>query len=384
MFKKSLLLNALAVLAAPLLVLGTVELALRRSGFENRCESEVPVIWSTSQDKELASGAGMYGFESHQLWSPRPGALIPWTNGERINPDGYRGPQINIERPKGSLRVAMLGSAAVLGVGVRWEDTFSSLTARFLTESTMPTEVLCAGVQDFTVRQSLERYRDLVRPYRPHIVVLSISEGLSILQAPSGLTDDQKIALLSTSSEAACIAARTGHRLRLLDLASWMRDAIAGEHWEERELEFQRLRLEPTVGSLDWPGVRRVPIDDFYHSLSELLQETRQDGAHLILLSIPRSPVRPEMQVLDVYARTVLEFCEREKVIHLDARNAYMQAMREDIPKEDLFHDDLYPSACGHLQLATALTDVIARGITAKTGKSPAAETKPNESASQR
>jgi hypothetical protein len=384
MFKRSFLLNALAVFVSPLLVLGAAEFTLRRSGFEHHCEREAPVLWSASHDKELASGESMYRFDPHLLWSPRPGARVPWTNGERINPDGYRGPQLNVERPKGSLRIAMLGSAAALGVGVRWEDTYSALTARFLGESTMPTEVLCAGVQDYTVRQSLERYRELVRPYRPHIVVLSISEGLSVLQAPSGLTDDQKIAQLWTSSEAACIAARTCKGLRVFDLVSWVHAAIAGDHWEERELEFQRERLEPTVGDLDWPGVRRVPIDDFYHSLSELLQETRQDGAHLILIAIPRSPTRPEMPVLDVYARTVQEFCERENVPYLDARNLYIQAMHEDIPKEDLFHDDLYPSACGHLQIATALTEVIARGISAKAGKTPSAATKPNETASHR
>ena len=40
-----------------------------------------------------------------------------------------------------------------------------------------------------------------------------------------------------------------------------------------------------------------------------------------------------------------------------------LKAIHDDIPKEDLFLQDLYPSECGHIQIAQALTDLIAAGI---------------------
>jgi hypothetical protein len=62
----------------------------------------------------------------------------------------------------------------------------------------------------------------------------------------------------------------------------------------------------------------------------------------------------------------VAEFAEHEKLLLLDGRNAYLEALRDDIPKEDLFQSDDHPSECGHLQLAEALAQGIVRGIQAK------------------
>lgn len=367
--KRTLITRGLLWLGTPLAVLGLGEFALRRAGFEYVYDEKHAILWSPEKDKAISERKVPYQFDLHELWAPRPGALLPWTNGERVNADGYRGPQLDAERPKGTLRIATLGGAGTFGVGVRWEDTYSALLARFIGEKVMPCEVLCAGVEDFSIRQSIERYVNLVRPYRPHVVILAISARISVAQAPGGLTDDEKIKRLHHYAVGDPGGGCRRGAPRLEHLANWMTDVLSGDYWIEREFQLHQKRLEQTVGALDWPGVRRVPIDDFYHSLSELMQETRQDGAHLILLSIPRSPALPELPVIDVYNRTLTEFAEREKITYLDGRNAYVQAAHDDIPKEDLFLEDLYPSECGHLQLAQALTDTIVRGINEKASR---------------
>jgi hypothetical protein len=227
----------------------------------------------------------------------------------------------------------------------------------------MPSECLNAGVGGFSVRQCLERYRDLVRPYSPHVVVVSVAYAVCYRQATQGWTDDQCI------QRARLLDDDPGHELeswpesRVLQLAHWLKDALDGRYWTERDFEFQQQRMAGTAGNLDWPGARRVPVDDFYHSLSWLVQETRQDGAHLVLLSIPSAPDVPIPPVCDVYQRTVADLADREGIVLLDARNAYLAAVRDDIPKEDLFQSDHYPSECGHLQIAQALVDTIVQGI---------------------
>jgi hypothetical protein len=369
---KQVLNRALVWGGTPLALLVAGEFALRGADFEYVCDARRAIVWTAEKDKLIESGKIPYRFDPHQLWAPRPGAVLSWTNGERINPDGYRGPQLDVERPKDTLRIATLGGAATLGVGVRWEDTYSALIARFVSERVTRCEVLCAGAEDFSIRQSVQRYANLVRPYRPHLVILAISGGVSVAQAAGGLTDAQKIQRQDTFDRGDPGGGCARDSLRVMHLAEWMHDVLDGSYWVEREFEFEQSRLESSIGSIEWPGARRVPIDDFYSSLSLLLQMTRQDGAHLIILSIPRSPALPELPVMDVYARTVTEFAQRERLIYFDGRDAYLQALRDDVKKEDLFLEDLYPSECGHLQLAEALADTIARGIASKSSNAPA------------
>jgi hypothetical protein len=353
-----------ACVAVLLALLAAGEWGLRRGGYAYTRLAQRALDVRNDLEKTLVPNADLYRIDARELWSPRPGAILPWTNGERINPDGYRGPQLDVERKKGVLRIAYLGGATTFGVGVRYEDSFPALATRLIGERTMPAECLNAGVEGFSIRQCLERYRDLVRPYRPHVVVLSISPAVCYQQAAEGWTDDQRIRCAQSVDE----AKKAAHwpKLRILQFAYWVSDALGGRYWAERDFEFQQMRLEKGSGELDWPGARRVPVDDYYHSLSWLLQETRQDGAHLVLISIPKAPGVYIPPVHDVYQQVVNEFADREKLLLLDGRNAYLAALRDDIPKEDLFQSDQYASECGHLQLAEALAQEIVRGISAK------------------
>jgi hypothetical protein len=352
-----------AWLLAPACLLAASEWGLRRGGYEYTRIADRVLQVRGDISETLSPDSGLYELDTHQLWSPRPGAPLPWAPDEKINADGYRGPALDVEREKGVLRIAFLGGAATLGVGVRFEDTFSALAPRFLTESGHPAEGMNAGVEGFSVRQCLERYRDLVRPYRPHIVVLSIAFATCYRQAAQGWTDDQRIQRARMLDADPRLSDGGWPSSRVLQFAHWFKDALTGKYWAERDFEFQQMRMAGSAGNLDWGGARRVPVDDYYHSLSWLLQETRQDGSHLVLLAIPSAPGVPIPPVFDVYQRTVNDFADREKLILLDGRNAYLEALREDIPKEDLFQSDLFPSECGHLQLAQALADTIKSGI---------------------
>ena len=345
---------------APACLVTVGEWALRRSGYEY--VRIVDRVLRVHPDDEAQSGpSGIHRFDPYPLWSPRPGAMLPWTNGERINADGYRGPQLDVERKDGVLRIAFLGGAATMGVGVRWEDSFPALSTRLVGERIMPAECLNAGVQDFSVRQCLERYRALVRPYRPHVVVMSVGLPVCYRQARGGWTDDQLIQRarhLGTEQPS-----DAWPDSRVLQLVHWMKDALVGRYWKERDFEFQQQRLAAGYGDLDWPGVRRVPVHDYHASLAWLVQELRQDGAHLVLLSIPGAPDAPIPPVHDVYLRTLADFADREKILLLDARHAYMAALRGDVPKEDLFQPDENPSECGHAHIAQALADALVQGI---------------------
>lgn len=341
---------------------GAIEWGLRRADWSHRPGAFHDVRWSEVEDRRMLAGTSLYQFHPHQLWAPRPGALLPWTSGERFNADGYRGPQLEVERPPKTLRIAIVGGAAALGQGVRYEDTFGALLARYVSERAMPTEVMNLGVENFSARQCLERYRDLARPYRPHLVIVSLRLEPSYREALAGQTDDELIRAVRGRPESDFRPSGP----RVVQGLRWMRDMLDGSWWAERDFRFQIERLAPRSGSLDWPGVRRVPIDDFYHTISLFLQETRQDGAHLLFLVVPTAPGAHVPPIRDVYLQTLQEFAQREKVLFLDGRSTFVDSLREDIVKEDLFQADQYPSECGHAQLAEALSDLIVRGIREK------------------
>lgn len=345
---------SVALLAA---VLSACEWSLRAARFEHPRGADRRIVWSAERDPALRAGDGLYRFDPVCLWSPRPGAEIPWTDGARINPDGFRGPQIAIERTPGVLRIATLGGAVTLGVGVRWEDTFSARLVQILAENGVRAEILCAGAEDHTVVQGLERWRNVVRVWRPNVVICTYLGSRDLQQAPQGRPDIRRIAEMRSNSP------RTGgpslrDELRLLHIASWLRDLASGVHWQERDLAFIERRLAAGVAQLDWPGQRRVPYDEYVAALTELLVEIKEDKGVPILLSIPRAPGSPANPVAEVYLAGATVVAEANGALVLDGRNAFVRSVaEEDIPSADLFLDETAPSECGHLALAQALAD---------------------------
>ena len=328
------------------------------------------VMWSLERDREMARASDPYKFHPHQLWSPRPGGRLAWTEDECFNAEGYRGPLLAVERPAKTLRIAVLGGAAALGVGVAQEDTFAALTARLVSARAIPVESMNLGVENYSLRQSLERYRDLARPYRPHIVIVLVSTRASYSPASGGVPDDALIAQTRPFDRVNLShppSVMDGPRL--LQGFHWLRDAIGGPYWEDRDFQFHLKRLEPSSRRLDWPGTRRVPMNDFNGSLSLFLQETRQDGAHLILIVLPGSDTERMSPIQRAYDRATLDFGEREKLILLDERNPHLAGLSSDLVSTDEYGADRYPSTCGHASIAVALTEIIVRGIAAKSAQ---------------
>lgn len=366
-------LRILLSIAAPLTAFGAGEWALRRIDWWYVPRTEPSVLWSHERDRELADGTGPYAFDPHQLWSPRPGALIPGASGERFNADGYRGPSIDMKQPqRKSLRIVFLGGAATLGVGVPYEDTFPALTARIVAQRLMPCEAMNLGVENYSMRQSLERYSDLARPYQAQVVVLTVSAMTACSPAPGGMPDDQRIRLVRPlEHERSPRSPIAGAPLRLVQGIEWIRDALAGDLWAARDEEFRLKRLQPGYGRLDWGGTRRIPINDFHESLALLRQETRQDGVHLILITIPTPSTVAVTPVQVVYERVVADLAKREALIHLDEHVPQLAALRAEIASNDEFGSDGFPSACGHELIAEVLSDLLVRGIQARMAEPP-------------
>lgn len=356
------------------------ETGLRRAEWQYKDRGAREIVWSQERDRALANPEDPYMFCPRQLWTPRPNARLPWTEKERFNSAGYRGPLLPATRPPKTLRIVALGGAGTLGVGVAEKDTYVAQTARMLTSRTMRSEAMNLGVENYSMRQCLERYREVARPYRPHVVLVSVSTRTSFSPAPAGVTDDGWIEAfrpLDVTKEHR--PPSVSDELRVMQGLHWLKDATCGSYWSDREFQFQLKRLEPSARRLDWPGVRRAPMPDFEGSMSLLLQETRQDGAHLVFIVWPSPPSSRVPPIQAAYDRAATEFGEREKLIVLDDRNPHLVGLSAELMSTDVYGADRYPSVCGHTAIAEALTEIFVREIAVKAAMPPPPKEPPRD-----
>lgn len=121
-------------------------------------------------------------------WVLRPG-FEGWTADEarvwvRINRDGLRDREHSLEKPAGSLRVALLGDSYLEALNVPFEKTFAALLESQLQGCAQPhgqvAEVINFGVAGYSTAQELLTYRARARKYHPDIVVLAVYTGNDI------------------------------------------------------------------------------------------------------------------------------------------------------------------------------------------------------------
>lgn len=349
-------------LASLVLFFGAAELLLWWSGFWYPPVEPIQV-WNRVEDKDMRLGRSMHEYTGRQLWRPRAGAEIPW--GGSVNRDGYRGPALQREKTPGVLRIATLGDSSTFGHSVEYQDTYSAQLEKLLDLAGYECEVLDAGVVGFTIRQGLERYDELVRPYRPDIVIEAFGAVNDHLMAIGSVPDKEKIALgLGIGGFWTQIGMTLRQESRVVQFAAKRVDAAKGITSNDRDREFRKQlaesQLERTVGELDWPGKRRVPLEDFEECLLELQRRVEADGGRLILLSMPRQPaVEKRAPVLVQYSQKVVEVGVRQGLDVVDGRAAFTAALESGRKVEELFADSYHPRPLGHRLLAQELGRVI-------------------------
>jgi hypothetical protein len=346
-----------------LLSVAAAELALRAAGFEYPPACEREVVLNRDEDRAMRDGTGLNQFDPDTLWSPRPGACVPWTEDERVNAAGYRGPLVEKERMPGVMRILTLGSCAAFGRGVPYEDTYSALLERRLRERGIQAEVLAGGVVGSTIQQGLERYRTMFRAYRPDLVISSFCGYSEHESAPRFECDSARIkAWCAASDKSPCRARSWSARrnLRTVQLPIWMIAVLDGSYWNEMSIDFEDRRLQPQVLDCAAPVIRRVSPSEFIEALETLEKEVRADGGHLITASVPNNLSQArQSSVVQVYCDKLRDFCEREHLIHVNGRLVIQLAAMEGMPMSDLFDADGFLSGCAHDLLADALADEI-------------------------
>lgn len=130
-------------------------------------------------------------------WALRP-SYAGWVLNENrvwveINSDGMRDREHPVEKPPGTLRVAVLGDSYMQASNVPLEKAFVSFFERRLSGCLQPSrqqaEVLNFGVSGYGTAQELLTYRHHVIKYKPDIVVLAVYTSNDIFNNHRAITE---------------------------------------------------------------------------------------------------------------------------------------------------------------------------------------------------
>lgn len=148
---------ALAVSAVLVVVAGGFELSLRAAGVKPRAAAGlshiVPDRWTGFRLRPGISGEEPFVTNAHGLHSPRSYTLAP---------------------PPESLRVALLGSSVVYGMGRAFEETIPAVVERELQAAGHRAEVLNFGTHAFTIVNVSAQLQVYVHQFQPDVVVVLV------------------------------------------------------------------------------------------------------------------------------------------------------------------------------------------------------------------
>lgn len=338
------------------LLLGAVELVLVTVGYSRPVGEAPPILlWNQKKDDVIRDGATMFRFDPRLFWDLAPGALAEGFRDEMINPGGFRGALLELERPPNVLRIACLGDSSTYGVFCRAADAYparlaESIRRRHPEESAPAVEVLNAGVPGYTIFQGLMALEHKVLPYRPDLVIAMFGAINDELPAKGRLGDLEKSAQLLYPGVARR-AVRFLGRYRTFQLVASLAPAPKPLSEEER----RALKRDALEGKDVRP---RLGVADFRSIGTRFVSAALRSGADVILLGPPRArELREDYPNLERYNAALAEIARAQGVPFLDL---------EPIFDEDptLFHDSMHPTAAGHALIAERVAElVVGRGI---------------------
>jgi hypothetical protein len=281
-----------------------------------------------------------YTYDGYRGWALRPGAA-GWNTREgeayvRINHEGFRGPEIPLAKPPGTIRIVVLGDSFTEAQQVPEDQTFSAVIQRALAGCPAlggrKVEVLNLGVNGYGTTQELMTLRHQAWQFSPDIVVLAIFTGNDIMNnsveletercrpfyvyrdgemTPAGPLFDSAV------SRARCMMRFEGrlrfdpHRsavFRMIDAGSRaIRDRLHGAH---RHHTHQRDALGSELGISDI--IYKPPANPAWRNawhvteglIAEMNREVKAHGAAFLTVTVTNGiQVWPDQAARDQYVR---------------------------------------------------------------------------------
>ena len=249
----SRLIRAGLVLGALVIAGALTELALRAAGYRY---SPIKIGDNVNSDfrEQHAFHDRHLVYDPDLIWRPLSGQFSPF------NPQGFRGPTIDVDKRPGTYRIIAIGDSNTFGwdvdEGVNWPSQLQALFAA----SNPGTEVINAGVWGYTSFQGRQRFKEMLA-FHPDMVVVSFGGNDA---HPVTVPDAEYVRQHDRIDQ----ISRATRKLRVAQLA------VAG--WDRAQMMTSRGAMVP-----------RVSVEEYKTHLREIVREGKARNVRVVLLTRP-------------------------------------------------------------------------------------------------
>lgn len=334
--RRRLFLMVFGLLLGGTLLVGT-EIALKRAGFPDNSANPVPE-YSTTRGYRLSPNEYRH-FDG-------------WNTEYTLNELGLRDRPLDAKRKPGEYRIFCMGNSCVFGTGgwISDSEPYPQQLAIDL-QSRLPdysVRVLNAGIPGYSSRQGIALYHEVLRPYRPDLVIIAYAWN-----------DHWRDRFTEETQER---LRRVSEKLNRSVLLSTLYRRVEGD------TAFFQLMDSLLLSVIPQTIVARVPLPDFKRNLGALIDQVRADGAEALLLTLPTDSnlARPGVGWFEgepfeaylehpLYNDAIRAVANEKKALLFDAA----ANIERRLPAEQLFLDFVHYNQRGHRLMARELAGAI-------------------------
>jgi hypothetical protein len=351
--RKSFLINLVLMVGSSLCFLGGLEAV---GWCSERKNAQGPYAWELVASRRIRLDRFEMSSTGYTLM--HPGDEYNWQGiPVRINSQGLRGPEVDLEKPPGTYRILNLGDSVVFGWGVRYEDTYGYrlqelLNQRYGSEA-VTYEIINAGVPRWNMQNVLAYLEAEGLDYQPDLILLNFTT-VNDVYGRSGL---------EASSE---------------PFRDWLRDHTYS--WPFLSVQYHL--LEARLGQRDAIPVLNPPADAtayfptreddpqwdvVWEPIRDMAALAGEHGSEFLLIVLPTAFQVQDVAYSDVPQQVVGGRGREDGVAVLDLLPVFREACQEAPPGESCGPEGRYlwadmwmhPSALGHRLVAERLLDVL-------------------------
>lgn len=268
-----------------------------------------------------------------------------------INSRGTRGPEFEVPKPKGTVRILSLGDSKTFGWGLSESETYSARVEALLSakasDDGRKIEVVNAGVNAWSYPQIKVYFQEIGLGFEPDIAVLADANLWT------QFSEDSDPAFVKTMLS----RVRLKNLLRRSAIYHWLIEVQLNNFYQQARTRF--IPIDPKQDQLFKEQQKSDPDAFFKKAIEEFCGVAKARGVRPVVIFIPI--------LYDLKAGTVTnvqkakrELCERMGVPFLD----FTEDLREDADSYYLEADPVHLNVKGNELVARRLADLLAGVIT--------------------
>lgn len=290
--------------------------------------------------------------EDEQLfWKMRPNVNIIWQGVNiKTNSLGLRDTEVSSDKKDNVFRILSLGESTTFGAKVEFDEIYSEVLERRLNEmkSDYTFEVINAGVSAYTSFQSLVYLKKEGLKLKPDMILIYHEYNDSL---PTTLRNRKYALAQITLTDRQLYKLRNYfggllYYLNKSELYKLMKKYIVRLRISLLEKSAETMEKDlPNFNSVDTKIKCRVSLEDKRQIFKELLEISKQNNIHLII-------IHPIYRITVKHQCFLTEFSAQNNIPLIETFGAFQDS---GYSKDELFYDNMHPTALGHKIIADCI-----------------------------